>query len=155
MNHLEKLPLSNERRSQIEFELSQYRRFAHLSVEIAKIDGCNVYVRAEQTHLANGRMLTIDEIRQRIVDVFGQIDGYKLHVSASYFNRAEIDSIDAFWFSSQLEKYSLRLRNVSTHTGIDTSTLSTLRNGSKPMTKWHKIALYYYFKFYNMVSSQL
>jgi len=154
MKNLELLPINSELKAKIEFGAQQYQKFAHLRIEIIRLEGLQLYVRAEQLSLANGRMLTLSEIHDRVMDLFKEVPGLSVYVSPTYFSRDDIDAVDATWFALQCERYGLKMRRISTHTGIDEATLSQLRNGIKPMTKWHKVALYYYFKFFNLVYAQ-
>ena len=47
-----------------------------------------------------------------------------------------------------MERLGLKNKTVSGHTGIDKCTLSSIINGNKELTKWHKVAFYYFFKYY-------
>ena len=73
---------------------------------------------------------------------------WKLTVSAADYDRADIDAVDAAWINRRMERLGLKNKTVSGHTGIDKCTLSSIINGNKELTKWHKVAFYYFFKYY-------
>ena len=66
------------------------------------------------------------------------------------FDRKDIDSMTIDWVKSRMERLGLRNKHLSNYTGIDKCTLSSLLSGDKELTKWHKVALYYFFKYYEV-----
>ena len=77
-------------------------------------------------------------------------DDWKLTVSAVNFDRKDIDSITPEWIKRRMECLKLKNKHLSNYTGIDKCTVSLLLSGDKELTKWHKVALYYFFKFYEV-----
>lgn len=47
-------------------------------------------------------------------------------------------------------KLGLKAKHLSNYTGIDKCTVSSILSGDKDLTKWHKVALYYFFKYYEV-----
>jgi hypothetical protein len=47
-------------------------------------------------------------------------------------------------------KIRLKAKHLSNYTGIDKCTVSSILSGDKELTKWHKVALYYFFKYYEV-----
>ncbi|MDR3226243.1 MAG: hypothetical protein LBT56_01045, partial [Prevotellaceae bacterium] len=102
----------------------------------------------------NGKQLSKKELTQRIREMFdGEIPkDWKLTVSAVDFDRKDIDSISPEWIRYKMERLGLKNKTLTTHTGIDKCTVSSILNGDKELTKWHKVAFYYFFKYYEVNS---
>lgn len=151
MKNIELLPISSEARARLNEFARQYKQFAKVVVEVVSFANNRLIVRAEQKEVTSKR-LTKQELEQRVRDMFADEvpPGWKITISAVDFDRADIDSVDSVWVNNQLEKAGLKAKHLASHTGIDKSTLSTLLNGNRPLTKWQKVALYYFFKYYNL-----
>ena len=130
MKNLELLPLSDESKKRLAEFAKQYRRMAHIVVEIVSYSDNRLIVRIEQKDMVNNILLSKKELMERAREMFkGEIpDDWKLTVSAVNFDR----------------------KDISNYTGIDKCTLSSLFAGDKELTKWHKVAFYYFFKFYEV-----
>ena len=150
MKNLDLLPLSAEVKKRLEEFAKQYRRMAHIVVEIVSYSDGRLIVRAEQKDLVNDKFLTKKELTERVRDMFkGEIpDDWKLTVSAVNFDRKDIDNITTVWIKSRMEKLDIKAKHLSNYTGIDKCTVSSILSGDKELTKWHKVALYYFFKYY-------
>ena len=72
---------------------------------------------------------------------------WKLTISAVDFDRIDIDAVNAEWIKTNMERLNIKAKNIETYTGIDKSTLSILLNGNRELTKWQKVAFYYFFKY--------
>lgn len=154
MKNIELLPVSGEVKKRLSEFALQYKRYAHVIVEIVSFNEGRLIVRAEQKDLVNGKMLTKKELVDRVRKMFsGEIpEEWKLTVSAVDFDRKDIEDINSDWIKKRMDRLMLKAKHVCTHTGIDKSTLSQILNEEKPLTKWHKIALYYFFKYYEVAN---
>ncbi len=154
MKNIELLPLPEEAKKRLNEFALQYKRYAHVTIEIVSFSEGRLIVRAEQKDLVNGKMLSKKELVDRVRKMFdGEIPAdWKLTVSAVDFDRKDIENIDAEWVQQRMTKLMLKAKHICTHTGIDKSTLSMILGKEKPLTKWHKIALYYYFKYYELAN---
>ena len=76
----------------------------------------------------------------------------RMTVSAVNFDRKDIDGITVDWIKKRMEKLGLKSKHLSNYTGIDKCTVSSLLSGDKELTKWHKVALYYFFKYYEVAN---
>ncbi len=154
MKNLDLLPLSAEVKKRLEEFAKQYRRMAHIVVEIVSYSDGRLIVRAEQKDLVNDKFLTKKELTERVRDMFkGEIpDDWKLTVSAVNFDRKDIDNITTVWIKSRMEKLDIKAKHLSNYTGIDKCTVSSILSGDKELTKWHKVALYYFFKYYEVAN---
>lgn len=154
MKNLDLLPLSAEVKKRLEEFAKQYRRMAHIVVEIVSYSDSRLIVRAEQKDLVNDKFLTKKELTERVRDMFkGEIpDDWKLTVSAVNFDRKDIDNITTVWIKSRMEKLDIKAKHLSNYTGIDKCTVSSILSGDKELTKWHKVALYYFFKYYEVAN---
>lgn len=146
------LPLSIEGKKRLSTFAQQYRRMAHIAIEVVSFDDGRLIVRAEQKDMVNERFLTKKELTQRVRDMFqGEIPSdWKLTVSAVDFDRKDIDAVNVTWIKHRMEKLGLKNKHVSNYTGIDKCTVSSLLSGEKDLTKWHKVAMYYFFKYYEV-----
>jgi len=154
MKNLELLPLSEETKKRLNEFAIQYKRYGHIVVEIISFDENRLIVRVEQKDLVNGLQLTKSELEKRVRDMFsGEIpEEWSLTISAVDFDRKDIEHIDASWIKNRMQKLDLKAKHVCTHTGIDKSTFSSLLSDTKQLTKWHRIALYYFFKYYEVTN---
>lgn len=152
MKNLELIPLPIEGKKRLETFAQQYRRMGHIVIEVVSFEDSRLIVRAEQKDMVNGKFLTKKELTQRVRDMFsGEIPSdWKLTVSAVDYDRKDIDAVNVEWIKSRMEKLGLKNKHVSNYTGIDKCTVSTLLSGDKELTKWHKVAMYYFFKYYEV-----
>jgi predicted sugar kinase len=152
MKQIDLLPLSAEKKKRLNTFAALYKKNAHIIIEVVSFDNGRLIVRAEQKDLVNGKKLNKKELSERVREMFrGEIpDDWKLTVSAVDFDRKDIDAINANWISDKMTKLGLKNKTVSSHTGIDKCTLSSIINGDKDLTKWHKVAFYYFFKYYEV-----
>jgi hypothetical protein len=149
MKQIDLLPLSAEKKKRLNTFAALYRKNAHIVIEVVSFDSERLIVRAEQKDLVNGRQLNKKELSERVREMFrGEIpDEWKLTVSATDFDRKDIDAVNITWINEKMSKLGLKNKTVSSHTGIDKCTLSSIINGDKELTKWHKVAFYYFFKY--------
>lgn len=154
MKNIELLPISEEAKKRLNEFATQYKRYARVIVEVVSFSEGRLIVRVEQKELVNGKMLTKKELVERVRKMFeGEIPtDWKLTVSAVDFDRKDIEGINADWIKSRMNRLMLKAKHICTHTGIDKSTLSQILSEEKPLTKWHKIALYYFFKYYEVAN---
>ena len=145
MKNLDLLPLSPEVKKRLDEFARQYARMAHIVIEIVSFSEGRLIVRAEQKDLVNGQFLSKKELHERVREMFkGEIpEDWKLTVSAVNFDRKDIDGITVEWVG-------LKAKHLSNYTGIDKCTVSSILSGDKDLTKWHKVALYYFFKYYEV-----
>lgn len=150
MKGIELLPVSEEAKARLSTFAALYKKNAHIVIEVVSCKNGRVIVRAEQKDAVNGLLLNKKELSERVREMFdGEIPAeWKLTVSATDYDRADIDAVDAAWISRRMEQLGLKNKTVSGHTGIDKCTLSSITNGKKELTKWHKVAFYYFFKYY-------
>ena len=154
MKNLEILPLSAESKKRIEEFARQYQRYAHIAIEIVSYSEGRLIVRAEQKDLVNDKFLSKKELTERVRDMFKDEipEDWKLTVSAVNFDRKDIDGITLDWIKKRMERLGLKNKHLSNYTGIDKCTVSSILSGDKELTKWHKVALYYFFKNYEVAN---
>ena len=154
MKNLELLPLPAESKKRIDEFARQYQRMGHISIEVVSYNEGRLIVRAEQKDLVNDKFLSKKELTERIREMFkGEIpDNWKLTVSAVNFDRKDIDGITVDCIKRRMERLGLKSNHLSNYTGIDKCTVSSLLSGDKELTKWHKVALYYFFKYYEVAN---
>ncbi|HOG04630.1 MAG TPA: hypothetical protein PK978_00125 [Paludibacter sp.] len=153
MKNIELLPIPEENKKRISQMAAMYRRNARIFIDIVSFKDNRLIVRVEQKELVNGLKLSKKELTTRVREMLaGEIPAsWKLTVSAVDYDRKDIDAITAEWLKRKMENLNLKSRTVSAYTGIDKSTLSSLLSGDKNLTKWHKVAFYYFFKYQEAV----
>ena len=94
MKNLELLPLSDESKKRLAEFAKQYRRMAHIVVEIVSYSDNRLIVRIEQKDMVNNILLSKKELMERAREMFkGEIpDDWKLTVSAVNFDRKDIEN---------------------------------------------------------------
>lgn len=148
MKNVELLPITSEARKRLTEFARQYRQFAQIVVEVVSYHEGKLVVRVEQKQV-NGKQLTRKELVDRVRDLFkSEIpDDWTLNIAPVDFDRDDIKAITPDWIAGEMEALGLKAKHISTHTGLDKSTLSTLLSGNRPLTKWQKVAFYYFFKY--------
>ncbi|WP_373128197.1 hypothetical protein [Bacteroides cellulosilyticus] len=154
MKNLELLPLPAEVKKRLEEFAKQYRRMAHIIIEVVSYSDNRLIVRAEQKDLYNDKFLSKKELTERIREMFkGEIpEDWKLTVSAVNFDRKDIDNITVDWIKGRMDKLGLKAKHLSNYTGIDKCTVSSVLSGDKDLTKWHKVAIYYFLKYHEVAN---
>ena len=154
MKNLEILPLSAESKKRIEEFARQYQRYAHIAIEIVSYSEGRLIVRAEQKDLVNDKFLSKKKLTERVRNMFKDEipEDWKLTVSAVNFDRKDINGITLDWIKKRMERLGLKNKHLSNYTGIDKCTVSSILSGDKELTKWHKVALYYFFKYYEVAN---
>ena len=154
MKNLELLPLPAEVKKRLEEFAKQYRRMAHIIIEVVSYSDNRLIVRAEQKDLYNDKFLSKKELTERIREMFkGEIpEDWKLTVSAVNFDRKDIDNITVDWIKGRMDKLGLKAKHLSNYTGIDKCTISSVLSGDKDLTKWHKVAIYYFLKYHEVAN---
>lgn len=152
MKNLDLLPLSDESKKRL-VDFARRYRMAHIVVEIVSYSDKRLIVRIEQKDLVNNVFLSKKDLTERARELFkGEIpDDWKLTVSAVNFDRKDIDNMTIEWIKKRMEHLGLRNKHLSNYTGIDKCTLASLFSGDKELTKCHKVAFYYFFKYYEVV----
>jgi hypothetical protein len=156
MKNIELLPVSPEIRNRISEMAKQYKRFAKVYIDVVSFDKNKLIVRVEQKEPVNGKVLNAAQLVDRVRELFkGELpDSVKLSISPVYFDREEISQVSPEWIKERIAKNNLKLRNLHSYMNLDVSTLSSIINGEKPLTKWHKTAIYYFFKYYEFTMKQ-
>ncbi|MDR1982111.1 MAG: hypothetical protein LBQ39_10925 [Tannerellaceae bacterium] len=154
MKNLDLLPISEESKKRLTTFARMYRQNAHVVIEVVSFNDNRLIVRAEQKDAVKDRYLGKKELSERVRELFkGEIpDEWKLTISAVDFDRKDIDAVSVDWVKGRMLKLGLKNKHISTHTGIDKCTVSSIINGDKELTKWHKIAFYYFFKYYEVAN---
>jgi hypothetical protein len=155
MKNIEILQLSNETKKRLTAFAKMYRQNAHIVIEIVSFKDNRLIVRIEQKDLVNEKFLSKKELVERVHDMFqGEIpETWKLVVSAVDYDRKDINDITVEWIKNRMNKLKLKGKHISVHTGIDKSTISSILHGNKELTKWHKVAFYYFFKYYEVTKN--
>lgn len=154
MKNLDLLPLTAEVKRRLEELAKQYRRYGHIVIEIISYSEGRLIVRAEQKDLVNDKFLSKKELTDRVREMFKKEipDDWKLTVSAVNFDRKDIDNITVDWIKGRMNKFGLKAKHLSNYTGIDKCTMSSVLSGDEDLTKWHKVAMYYFFKYYEVAN---
>lgn len=149
MKGIELLPIGAEQSARLKSFALQYKRNARIEMEVVSFEEGRVIVRVEQKELVNGLQLSKKELESRVRELFaGELSAeWRLTVSAVDYDRKDIDAIGTEWVKQKMARFGMKGKHLSAHTGIDKSTISLMLAGEKELTKWHKVALYYFFKY--------
>ena len=149
MKNLELLPLPEEKKKKLKTFARMYRQNARIFIDVVSFEENRIIVRIEQKELINGTFLNKNELIERAREMFkGEIpEDWKLIVSPVNYNPQDIESVSAIWITRRMHDLGIRAKHICKSTGIDKSTISSLLSGEKELTKWHKAAFYYFFKY--------
>lgn len=150
MKNIDLLPIPKETKDRINILAMQYKRFAKIHIEIVSCSDERVIVRVEQKEPVNDIFLSKPELEARVRELFnGELpDGLKLTISAVNFDRKDIADVTVEWILGKMDKLGLKAKHIENYTGIDKSTLSILFSERRELTKFQKVAFYYFFKYY-------
>lgn len=149
MKNLDILPIAEEKKKRLKTFARMYRQNARIFIDVISFKENRLVIRIEQKELAGGPFLNHRELADRATDMFrGEIpDDWKLIVSPVDSSKEDIETISPEWIKRRMHTLGLKAKHISNRTGIDKSTLSSILNGEKELTKWHKAAFYYFFKY--------
>jgi hypothetical protein len=149
MKNIDLLPLGEEQKKRLKTFARMYRQNARIFIEVISFNENRIVVRIEQKELAGGPFLNRRELTERAREMFkGEIpDDWKLIVSATDCSREDIETISPDWIKRRMHDLGLKAKHISNRIGIDKSTVSSILTGEKELTKWHKAAFYYFFKY--------
>ena len=152
MKNLDLLPIEEEKKKRLASFARAYRQNARIYMDVVSFEKDQLVVRVEQKEMVGDRYLNHKELIQRTRDMFsGEIPAeWKLIVSAMDSNKEDIESINPEWISKRMKGLGLKGKHISKRTGIDQSTISSILTGEKELTKWHKMAFYYFFKYHEV-----
>lgn len=152
MKNIELLPIAADAQKRLSEFAIQYRKMARIFVEIVSFNGQRLIARVEQKEAVNDKILTKKELTERVREMFaGEIPAdWKLTVSAVNYDRRDIDAVNAEWINNNMERLGLKAKDISSHTGLDKSSVSLYLSGVRPLTKLAKAAFYYFLKYYEM-----
>ena len=149
------IPFTENNIKLIEESIRSYRRFARVKIAITEVVEKTIYVIVHQYELVNDKVLTSEELIQRGKAIFEGLlpEGYTVFIKPiTYQFPIENEVIDSTYLQTQMNKYALESKDMAVFLNIDPSTISLLRSGEKPLTKWHKTSMVYFFKYLNEVS---
>ena len=152
MKNLDLLPVSEDSKKRIETGARMYQQYAHIIIEIISFKDNRLIVRVEQKDSIegkDGKLLNKKELNERVRDMFKDLipEDWKLTVSAVDYNRKDIDAVNPEWLRLRMNHLQLKSKQISNYIGIDKCTISSILSGEKELTKWHKAAFYYFFKY--------
>lgn len=142
----EDLTLLPENRKRISKMIGMYKQNG-IVIDIISFSDNRLIVRVEQK--TSDKVLKKTELIKRVRELFdGELpEHWKLTVSAVDFDRNDIDSVSPERIAAQMARHNLKAKHLCTRTGIDKSTMSLILSGERELTKWHKVAFYYLFKY--------
>ena len=149
MKNLNLLPISEEKKKRLATFARMSKQGARIYVEIISFDKDQLVVRVEQKEMVNGNFFNHKELIERTREMFnGEIpENWKLIVSAVDSNKEDIEKINPQWIVKRMKQLGFKGKHISSRIGIDRSTISSILTGEKELTKWHKAAFYYFFKY--------
>lgn len=152
MKNIGLLPVTDEAKNRLNEFALQYKRFAKIYVEVVSFENDRIIVRVEQKEQVNGKQLSKNDLTERVKDMFkDEIPAnWKLTVSAVDFDRKDIDTVSDEWINKKMDQFNLKAKHLVGYTGIDKATISLILSGEKQLTKWQKVAFYYFFKYQEM-----
>jgi hypothetical protein len=149
MKNLELLPIAEEKKKRLSKFDRMYRQNARIFTDVVSFEDNSVILRVEQKERVNNVFLTrkelVERARKMVKDELP--DNWKIIVSAVDSNRDDIDKISPDWIKNRMKKLGIKAKHICKNTGIDKSTISSVLNGENELTKWHKTAFYYMFKY--------
>lgn len=139
--------LSKEQIERIILLSENYTRTEHIYFDIKSFNDNELVVKIVQKENSTGMYLTTKELIDRGKQIFSEIgNNIIIHFRPIPFKVDSLEKVDADWVSIQLDKYSLRIKDLVKLLNIDKSSLSRLLSGDS-MTKSSKAMFYYLFKY--------
>jgi hypothetical protein len=149
MKNLDLLPIAEEKKKRLKTFARMYRQNARISIEVVSFRENRLVVRVEQKEVMHDHFWSKKELIERTREMFqGEVpEDWKVVVSPVDYDPQDIESVSAHWIVRRMNHLGIKAKHICKSTGIDKSTISSLINGEKELTKWHKTAFYYFFKY--------
>ena len=118
----------------------------NISFKIAEYNDENVIIQVVQHKTSTGFYHTqkslIDLVHKTFDSFFAD---KKVLVHAIPFVENSASKVDIKWINKKMLETGIRIKDISTDTGLDQNELSILLNGGSPLSKPMKALFYYYF----------
>ncbi len=119
--------------------ISNYRR---MGIDIDLLD--EDIVKITQSCILNGYILNQKELVERAKEVFPDAKVIPLVYSL------DVATIDLEWIESKMNEFGIKRNDIIKQMALDKSTLSSMFNGDRGLTKSQRAAFYFYFLTYEL-----
>lgn len=114
-------------------------------------DENEVIVKVWQNENEAGKYLNAKELIDRTKDVFNMLpDGLALRMRPVPYSKSRLENYTIGDVLADMEKFGIQQKDLVKLLDINKSTLNTLLNGGRELTKPHKAMFYYLFEFLHL-----
>jgi len=134
--------------NKMEYAAKEHKRHNNISFKLIEYTTESVIIRITQDKNAAGvyhNQKRLIEIVHETYDRF--FPGMKVFVHAIPFMQSPANIVDDKWVNQKMLDTGMRLKSISSDTGIDYTRLSALVTGQRPLSQSMKAMFYFYFKF--------
>jgi hypothetical protein len=125
----------------------QHKRYSNITFKIIEAEKKKVIIDVSQGKSSAGNYQDAKRLIEIVHETFDRFfEGFKVMAGPHPYKVPEPESVTPDWIVDQMKEKKVRLKEISDETGIDYSQLSSLVNGSRPLSQPMKALFWYYFK---------
>lgn len=136
--------LNDSNADKLEHIASLAKRHSRIYYYFLREDGNAVYLRVEQKKSPAENYLNQKDLISRTKKTFQKFTQKKIHVHAVEYKPAPPEIVDGQWTKSWMNRFKIRLKDLSAELGIPKADLSGMLNGHKPIGNRTKAAIFYF-----------
>jgi hypothetical protein len=145
---------SNEDLEMMEHAAVVHQRYNNITFKIIEINDKKVIIQAVQGKNAAEKYFEQKRLVEIVHETFDRFfKGRTMNVHAVPFVESPANKVTAEWIRNKMTETGTKLKDMAVDTGVDYSYLSSLTNGSDPLSQPIKALFYYYFKLKTSSSS--
>lgn len=145
---IDRLELSEEQRKRLEAGAVLYKRHANITFLVVSYKNNHLTVKVKQEKNYTGKYATKNELIEKAKKLFSEFSTdfqpEKITVGAVPYTFPKSDQITPEYLKKELQKRSIRIKDIHEDTGIEVSNLSAWINDTRPMSKIVKNMFYFY-----------
>ncbi len=120
----------------------KFRAISGMEIKILEVNGKTLKIEAVHKK-RKSRLLNQKELIDRAKTIFDFWDGTVHCFPLTY--EPELSKINNTWIRKKMGEYEVKNKDIERNLGLDKSTVSTIINGGRSLTKSQKALFYYYF----------
>ena len=122
------------------------RRHARIFVYFVDSDETSITIKAIQKENPNGNYLNSKELAARIKETFGKYTDKKIHARPTPYNPSPTEVVTPKYVLDLMREHKVSKKSLPHALGVSLTEMSEVIQGDRPMGRWTKAALYYFFK---------
>jgi transcriptional regulator with AAA-type ATPase domain len=111
----------------------QHLRYSNITFKIIDLSDKKVVIQVTQGKSAQANYQTGKRLIEIVNETFGRFfSDRKINVGPIPFVESPANQVDDKWIQKQMEKFNIKLKDITADTGIDKTQLSSVVSGDRP-----------------------